>query len=149
MAAHRLFTACLFLLLSPWAAAAEPSIEAPDLVVVANPSSGVDKLNRGEVVNIFLGRQRQLPSGVPVIPLDLPASSPEKASFYAMLVGKDLAEINAYWARLIFSGRTQPPRQTQSMDEMMSMVRDNRGALGYVGRPKADPRVKVVFDLNK
>ena len=145
----RVLTLCVLVFLPHWAGAADAPIEIPDLVVVANPSAGVDRLNRNEVINIFFGRNRQLPSGIPVIPLDLPASSPEKAAFYAMLVGKDLAEINAYWARLVFSGRTQPPRQTQNMSELMSLVRDNRGAVGYTDRPRTDPRVKILFELGK
>ncbi|MDP2809599.1 MAG: hypothetical protein Q8O34_05575 [Rhodocyclaceae bacterium] len=142
MRIDRLLVACIAAAL-PLAAAAD------DLVVVANPSSGVEKLTRDEVINIFLGRHRQLPSGIAAMPLDLPASSPDKALFYRKLVGKDLAEINAYWARLVFSGRTRPPRQTQNAEEMMSLVNDNRGAVGYVGRPDAGPRAKIVFELEQ
>ncbi|MDP2752382.1 MAG: hypothetical protein Q8O31_07255, partial [Rhodocyclaceae bacterium] len=102
-----------------------------------------------EVVNLFFGRHRQLPSGIPAIPLDQPSTSQERATFYAMLVGKNISEINAYWARLVFSGRMQPPRQTINSAELLSLVRDNRGAVGYIDRPKTDSRVKVVFELGK
>lgn len=131
-------------------AAALPLVAAADdLVVVANPSSGVEKLTRDEVINIFLGRNRQLPSGIAAMPLDLSASSPEKAQFYRKLVGKELAEINAYWARLVFSGRTQPPHQMQNAEEMMSQVNANRGAVGYVEKPDAGTRAKIVFELGR
>ncbi len=36
---------------------------AGDLVVVVNPRSGVEKLSREDVTNIFLGRYRQFPAG--------------------------------------------------------------------------------------
>jgi len=118
-----------------------------DVVVVVNPRSGVDKLNRDEVINIFLGRFRQLPSGLSALPVDLPASYTEKAAFYHQLVNKELAEINAYWARLMFSGRTTPPRQAKSNEDLLDLVGSTPGAIGYLDRARVDARVKVVLEL--
>jgi ABC-type phosphate transport system substrate-binding protein len=118
-----------------------------ELVVVANPKSGVDKLSRDEVVNIFLGRFRQLPSGRSALPADLPTTQPERAVFYRLLVNKELSEINSYWARLIFSGRTVPPRQATSTDDLLVWIATTPGSLGYVERARADARVKIVFEF--
>jgi len=139
----------LMICASPVIQAADEPFSVPDLVVITHPAAGVEKLDRNEVVNLFFGRHRQLPSGIPAIPLDQPSTSQERTAFYAMLVGKNLSEINAYWARLVFSGRMQPPRQTISSSELLSLVRDNRGAVGYVDRQKSDSRVKVVYELGK
>lgn len=125
-----------------------PTAQALDLVVITNAKSGVDRLSRTEVINIFLGRYRQLPSGLAAEPLDLPAASAEKAWFYQRLVGKDLAEINAYWARLIFSGRTAPPSPTTGSEQMLELVSRKPTAIGYIERSKLDPRVQIVFELD-
>lgn len=118
-----------------------------DLVVIAHPRAGVDPLTREQVINIFLGRFRQFPSGIAAEPIDLPPETAEKAAFYQRLVGKDLAEINAYWARLVFSGRTLPPRQAIGVAQMIDLVAGTPGAIGYVDRARADTRVKIVFEL--
>lgn len=118
-----------------------------DVLVIVNPKSGVDRLTHDEVVNIFLGRFRQLPSGLTALPADLPAQSSDRASFYRLLVNKDVDEISAYWARLIFSGRTTPPRQTRGNDEMLRFVAETQGAIGYIERARVDGRVKVVFEF--
>lgn len=134
-----LLVSCLLLL--------QPVVEAmADVVVVANPRSGIDRLSRDEVINIFLGRFRQLPSGLSAQPVDLPATQPEKAIFYLWLVNKDLAEINAYWSRLIFSGRTTPPVQAKSTEDVIDFVAKTPGGIGYVERSKVDGRVKLVFE---
>lgn len=117
------------------------------LVVIANPKSGISALSRDDVVNIFLGRFRQLPSGISALPADLPASQPEKAQFYRLLVNKDLSEINSYWARLIFSGRTVPPRQALGNEDLLNFIGKTPGAIGYLEKSRIDPRVKVVLDL--
>ncbi len=135
----RLF--CLILALLPLAASA-------DLVVAVNAKSGVEKLSRDEVINIFLGRYRQLPSGITALPIDHPATQAERAIFYKQLVGKELAEINAYWSRLVFSGKTTPPRQAASSQEVLDWLSTHKGAIGYIERSRLDARFRPVLDLS-
>ncbi len=135
----RLLLIVLLLILQPIAES------LADVVVVANPRSGIESLSRDEVINIFLGRFRQLPSGLPAQPVDLPATQPEKAIFYLRLVNKDLAEINSYWSRLVFSGRTKPPVQANSTDDLLEFIAKTPGAIGYIERSRVDGRVKLVF----
>ena len=118
-----------------------------DVVVVINPKSGVDRLTREEVVNVFLGRFRQLSSGIAAKPADLPPNSAEKAAFHRLLVNKELPEINAYWARLVFSGRTLPPKTANGSDELLAWVASTAGAVGYVDRSKVDGRVRVAYEF--
>lgn len=120
---------------------------AADLVVVVNPKSGVERLSRDEVINIFLGRYRQLPSGISAQPVDMPASQPEKSLMYRLLVGKDLDQIASYWSRLVFSGRTSPPVQATSTEELIRFVAANRGAVGYLDRSRVDSRLRIVLEL--
>lgn len=142
---------CLIFLLSIMALLASLPAKA-ELVVVANASSGVERLSQNEVINIFLGRYRQLPSGIAALPVDQPSGSPMKARFYRKLVNKDIAEINTYWARLTFSGKTAPPRQATSSAEMLEWLARTRGAIGYVEREKLDDwardeRIKIVLEF--
>jgi len=122
---------------------------AVDIVVIVNPKSGVDLLSKDDVIDIFMGRNRQLSSGIPTLPLDLPDTSAERENFYARLTGKSISEINAYWARLNFTGRATPPALVRSQEEAIHKVIDNRSSLAYVTRSKISAQVKVVFELNE
>ena len=82
---------------------------AGNLVIIVNPASGIENLTRSQIVDIFLGRNRKLPSGAVAIPIDLRSGDPERKEFYLLLVGKDLAQMSSYWARLVFSGQATPP----------------------------------------
>ncbi len=117
-----------------------------DVVVVMRAGSSNDQLGREEVTNIFMGRYRKLPSGQSALPVDQPLSSPLRAQFYMQLVGKDLAEINAYWSRLYFSGKASPPIQTNSQAEVYELLLSQPGAIGYVDRHHVDTRMRVVYD---
>lgn len=118
-----------------------------ELVVIVNADSGVEHLSREEIVNIFMGRYRKLPDGTAAQPLDIGGESPEHRDFYKKLLDKSPADINAYWARLVFSGRIMPPRALQSQDEVLERVAEYPGAVGYIERKNLNNRVKVVYTL--
>jgi ABC-type phosphate transport system substrate-binding protein len=119
---------------------------ATDLVVIANPHSGVERLSRAQTSALFTGRHKRLPSGMAAIPVDQVA---DKAAFYRALLGKELPEVQSYWARIIFSGGGSPPQQAATADEVIEMVVNNRGAIGYIPRARADARVRVVAELRE
>lgn len=135
---------CITFALVSWLLVMSPAGVADDLVVITNAASGVEKLSRDDVVNIFMGRYKKLPSGINALPLD---QSGEKAAFYRALLGKELPEIRSYWARLVFSGQSVPPRQLDSAKEIIEIVVNNKGAIGYVDRKSVDARVSVVLEL--
>lgn len=120
-----------------------------ELVVVAHPKSGIERLTHDEVVNIYLGRYRRFASGLAAEPIDLAGDAESRVQFYRKLVGKSLPEINAYWARLVFSGKTQPPRSVGQAEEAMQLVALRPGTLAYVERAKVDKRVVVVYELGE
>lgn len=132
----RLFS-CLSLLVACGTAWAE-------LVVIANRDSGVEKLTRDAVVNVFMGRYQKLPSGVTALPVDL---GQHKADFYKSLLDKELPEVQSYWARLVFSGQASPPRQVENTADVIDVVANNKGAVGYIDRSELDNRVIVVLEL--
>ena len=139
----RLLACLLFSVLMPLAAWAD------DIVVVVNPASGVESLSRNDVINIFLGGFRRLPSGIPALPVDLPQGNPVREEFYRLLVGKNPAEINTYWSRLIFSGKMRPPLQAARVEDAQAMVLGSVGAITYLDRSKVDGRFKIVFELSR
>jgi ABC-type phosphate transport system substrate-binding protein len=135
--------AAMILVMMAWTGVAA----AGDLVVIVNPASGVEQLSREQAVNIFMGRYRKLPSGIVAFPIDVGSQTQQRKQFYQRLVSKDLPEIDAYWARLVFSGQTSPPLQVPDERTAVQLVAGNRSAIAYVERDQVDPRVKVVFEV--
>lgn len=137
----RTYKALLFLtsmLLAPFVSA--------DLVLVANSESGIGRLTQNEVINIYLGRYRRLSTGETAAPIDLSENTDSKATFYRQLVDKNLAEINAYWSRLVFSGKTRPPQQAETVDEALELLANNLNALAYIDRTAVNSKVTIVFE---
>jgi ABC-type phosphate transport system substrate-binding protein len=137
----------LILLLVSMAPAFLRAAEPSTLAVIVNPASGVDRLSREEVIDIFLGRYRKLPSGTMALPIDVAESSAERSRFYQLLVKKSSAEMSSYWARLVFSGQTSPPFQVPDTQTALDLVRSNPNAIAYVDRAQVTPQVKVVLEI--
>jgi len=77
----------LFVLILAGLVLAVPVARA-ELVVVANPRSGIERLSEDDVINVFLGRYRRLPSGIAAEPVDIGDDSALRARFYRILVNK-------------------------------------------------------------
>lgn len=124
-----------------------PLASAGTLVVIVNPRSGVEKLDRYQVLDLFLGRNRQLPSGIAALPIDLAGAGDERAQFYRVVARKDPAEISAYWARLVFSGQASPPFRVPDSRSAVDLVAGNPSAIAYVDSDAVDKRVRVVLEI--
>jgi ABC-type phosphate transport system substrate-binding protein len=143
---QRIFTTIALCLLALGVADAN---EPASIVVIVNPASGIDKLSRDEVIDIFLGRYRKLPSGRAAMPIDMANPSEDRARFYQLLVNKSPAEISSYWARLVFSGKTSPPFQVPDAQTAVELVESNPNAIAYVERAALTPGVKVVLEIKR
>lgn len=122
---------------------------AEKLVIIVNPSLPVDQLSKHDVVNIFMGRQKKLGDNQLALPIDLAGTedSSVRAEFYRQLLNRDLAEINSYWARLIFSGKNSPPTKMETSAEILDVVAQNPAAIAYLPVSQVNGNVKVVFTL--
>ena len=128
----------LALLLATQGAAAE------ELVLIVHRDSGISTLTREQASHLFLGRVKMLPSGGRANVVEV---EPLRASFYRRLLGREIAEINAYWARLQFSGRTQPPLRVSDSAAAVARVAEDPQAIAFVDAVPEDPRARVVLRL--
>jgi ABC-type phosphate transport system substrate-binding protein len=123
------------------------AVRAQTLVVIVNPTIGVQHLSRREVLDIFLGRYRTFPSGASALPIDLDVSSTERKQFYILLAHKDSSDMGSYWARLTFSGKVSPPFAVADARMAVDIVANNPNAIAYVDRAAVDQRVRVALEI--
>jgi hypothetical protein len=113
---------------------------AGDLVVIMAP--GAPLLSKDQVANVYIGRRSDLK------PLDLPASAAERDAFYKKATARDAAQIKAVWARILFTGRGQPPKELPDEAAIKKAVAGDPKAVGYIEKANVDSTVKVVLELN-
>ena len=118
-------------------AAALP-VFAQSVAVIVNPKHG-GSLSADQVSNIFLGKSSDL-TGV-----DLPDGNTLRDTFYQKVTGKDAAQVKAYWAKLVFTGKAQPLKEVASDAEVKKFVASNPNGIGYIDKGAVDGSVKVVL----
>lgn len=120
---------------------------AAELVVIVSARSPVVALTSDQVADIFLSRTVRMPGGDEVQPLDLPVGHAVRDEFYSRVASKSPALMKAYWTRMVFTGRGQPPRELSSMASIRKLVADNPSMIGYIERSALDASVKTVLVL--
>lgn len=132
------------LLLARWLALYGAAAAAHGIAVIVHPDSGIDSISREEVSHLFLGRIKHLLPGTPVMVFD---TRPLRQAFHPALVRRSIPEIDACWARLRFSDRTQPPLQIEDATMVIEREASNRDAIGCIDGALVDPRVRTVLRL--
>jgi ABC-type phosphate transport system substrate-binding protein len=131
----RRLLAALLLLASPVRA---------DVAVIAHPGNPAGTLSPKDVQDIFLGRKRTFADGRYAEPVD---QSALRAEFYQTLTERPIEQINAYWARILFTGQAMPPPQLPDDAAVLETVRGNGNAIGYIDPAHVDPTVRVLLLL--
>lgn len=121
-----------------------PGMARAEIVVVVSAASPVHSLSYAELADIFLGRLHRFPGGSPVIPIDQGDRSAIYAAFYSTYLGQSAAQVKAHWARLIFTGRGQPPRSVQDSATAAELVANHPNAIAYVSAEFVTIRLRVV-----
>ncbi|MBX3616546.1 hypothetical protein [Nitrosomonas sp.] len=118
-----------------------------DIVVVVHPSSRLKNLTQQQIIDIYMGRIHAVEDTNRIVPYDQPQDSELRASFYQHLTGRPVAFINAYWARLLFTGRASPPRQVTDNMSIVDIVEKDPNVIGYIDERNLNDRVSVVFKI--
>ena len=120
------------------------NIAAAEVVTVVSPQNPTTTLSRSEVSNIFLGKINRFPNGQPAVPIDQPESSQPREEFYRDVSNKQPADIKAYWSRMIFTGRGQPPLVVDGDEQVKKTLAGRPDGIGYIDRAAVDDTVKVL-----
>ena len=132
-----------FLIASVGLWAAVPAV-AGDFAVIVNKAN-TSVVDKDAIAKIYTGDKRIWDDGIPVMAVDLPADNTVRASFSGDVLGKTVANMKAFWAQLVFSGKALPPKVASSDEDVKRLVSANKGAIGYIKPSSVDDSVKVAL----
>ena len=120
------------------------SASAEDFVMIVNKQNPVETLSRSDVKKYFFKNLVLWNNGVKVVPVDYVDTHPLAKSFAMNVLGMNLDEKKHKLVANVFSGKSTPPEQLASEDEVIAIVSTQRGAIGYISLSKHTDKVKVV-----
>jgi hypothetical protein len=101
-----------------------------DVVAVVSSKSAITALSKSQIEDIFFGTITCLPSGLHAVPLDQAEGSSAREEFYTRVAGKSPAQMKAYWSRIIFTGRGQPPKEVTNDTALRKRLAEDVPAAG-------------------
>lgn len=114
---------------------------AAEIVVVVNPKNPATRMFSEQASQFFLGKSTMF------VPLDQAEKSQIRADFYQRLSGKDISQVKAAWAKIIFTGKGVMPAELHSTAEVKKAIANDINAIGYIEKSAVDDSVKVILTL--
>ncbi|KAA8677203.1 phosphate ABC transporter substrate-binding protein [Vibrio gigantis] len=111
------------------------------LVVIGNPSMG--ELDASTVKKLYLGKAKSLQ----IEAVDLEDGNPAKETFHQAITQKTEAQLQAYWAKRVFTGKGQPPKAVAQESLAKDMVASSSNTIAYIDESLVDSSVKVILKL--
>jgi len=118
-----------------------------ELAIIAHKSNANANMDPSDLARIFLGKSGNFPSGDTAVPIDQVDSSPVYSEFYQKVANKTPSQLKAYWSRLIFTGKGQPPRALSSAAEIKELIASNPNLVGYINSNEIDDSIKVLLTI--
>ena len=113
-------------------------------VAVIVSSANANPVSASEVKRIFLGKLKKFPDGSKVTPINQKAGQDLRKAFDSAALGKSASQIKSFWAKQVFSGKGNPPKEVATDQEVIAEVAGNPNAIGYVDAGSVSADVKVV-----
>jgi hypothetical protein len=108
-------------------AAAGVRAEAVD--VIANEGVAVSALEKGVLKDILLGKTPYWEGGQAVTIVVL---TDKADAVLQEVAGMSASAFKTHWQRLTFSGRGKQPKEADSVEKVMALVAENKGAVALV-----------------
>ncbi|MBA55972.1 MAG: phosphate ABC transporter substrate-binding protein [Pseudomonadales bacterium] len=115
-----------------------------EVVVIVNANSSINSATADEIQQVFLGKRNEI-GGVSVTAVDQAEGNEARKEFYQKVVDKTPAQLNAYWSRLIFTGKGKPPKQYFDDAEVVETLLEEEDAVGYIDSSAVTEGIKVIY----
>jgi len=116
---------------------------AADYVVIINSNNSLSDISRGDLKNIYLGKKTSWDGGQKI---DVAVLGGGKAheSFCNSVINRSPGQFSTFWKTALFTGTGTPPKTVSGDSEMISFVKSNPAAIGYISSNAAPGGVKII-----
>jgi len=127
-----------------------PLANASDAYAVFTLNPNFNEVSKSKAKMLFRGKAKSL-QGKRVELSDWPNGNEIRSEFYQLLLGKDIAQMNAYWASLSFSGKARPPKEIKqgSIAALLQWLSEKQTRIGYAPLNEVPKDANVLYIVRK
>lgn len=113
-------------------------------IISLNPE--FEQLSVSKAKKLYRGKTKKL-QGERIELSDWPEGTNVRADFYKSLLGKTVAQMNAHWASLSFSGKARPPKVIRGSDVEMLIdwLGDDPSRIGYAPLELVPDNANIIY----
>ena len=117
-----------------------------EILVIINKENTIETLSKSELIDLYMGRKNRFSNNLKATVIDITPSTIRK-TFYKLVTGKSIAQINSYWASQQFTNRSRPPFKVKSNEDVIYYVKKYKSAIGYIESKYLTEEVKVILTV--
>ncbi|WP_419571010.1 hypothetical protein [Rheinheimera sp.] len=114
------------------------------LDVIVHPGVRMTELNVTQLRSIYSMRQQNWPDGQPIRVFVLPAKSDVHQQFSKQKLQMFPYQLDRIWQKITYSGLGSAPVVVNSAAQMLEMVSNTTGAIGYIEETDENSSVTVL-----
>ena len=122
------------------------NLYSSNLAVIVSKNSIINNISKKDLSKIFLGKTKRLPSGEKALLIEN-IDEIDKSKFYKVICNKNEKQLKKYWAKMIFTGRGQPPKKSYSINEVIRFVQNNNNAISYIPIKYVTNDIKIIMEI--
>ena len=114
--------------------------------IIVNKDVPDKELDKGQILDIYTLNTNYWSDGSRIALIDYNGMNTTKQKYYDYL-GISYSKIQKIWLRKQFSGKAQPPITYRTEKEVVDIVAETSGAIGYVSSKKVSSKVRVIATI--
>jgi len=117
-----------------------------EISIIVHPDNAIASIDEKAAKKIFLGKSKKFPGGGKAQPIDQTGGA-ARTAFHSTITKKNAAKLKAYWSRMVFTGKAQPPKEVADDAGVIAKIASDPEAIGYVDSASVDSSVKEILKI--
>ncbi|HZH74140.1 MAG TPA: hypothetical protein VFD91_16715 [Mariniphaga sp.] len=114
-----------------------------EYIVIVNNDNSMTSVSKADLKRVYTGKMDNI-KGNNVNPVNISLNDPAAASFLDEIVGMGVADYKSFWLAEQIRGGSSAPSVTKSAEDMLSHIKSNTNAIGYIPKNSNPDGVKVL-----
>jgi len=118
--------------------------DPPAFMIIVNPQNPVGAADRDFIRDAYLKKASEWGNHEVVHPIDLASRFPARARFVERVIRKTPSQLRTYWHQQIYTGKSVPPPEFDSVADAIAYVVATKGAVAYIPADANPGAAKVI-----
>ncbi len=113
-----------------------------EVAVIVHKDSPLTSVDVKDIERVYLGKSKSI-GDVSVEPINQENAD----EFNRVVLNKSSSQVKAYWSKLLFTGKGNPPKTVNDNASVIAEVSGNPNIIGYIDSSAVTDAVKVIATL--